>query len=70
LSNTGTTGGMTFGLWQSVNRIITIGVNNHVNFQPGGTHSDSGYILKLLRQMINIIKYLNKKNHSLEWFFY
>jgi hypothetical protein len=43
LSNAGTTGAMTFGIWQSTNRIVTIGANNRVNFQPGGTHSDSGY---------------------------
>ena len=43
ISNTGTNGGMSFGIWQSTNRVMTIGSNLNVNFQPGSTHSDSGY---------------------------
>jgi len=43
ISNTGGSGGMSFGIWQSTNRVMTIGSNLNVNFQPGSTHSDSGY---------------------------
>ena len=43
LSNTGSSGGFTFGVWQSTNRVMSIDPNLSVIFKPGGTHQSNGY---------------------------